>query len=489
MNHVFKFAAILILSPILTACTVSGNITSANSSTPSAGDKTSPSAVSSVSLGAGPALLHKSPSVTVSTDISVSSPYYFEAAIGTSAGATNTMAWTAQGTTSPFTVTSTALKNNQTYYLSVRITDGNSYTSSAQSAGSWVHAPFLISSLSGTSASPFSYVDMDVDWTRKIAYLASRESGKCITTVDFSDETNPVILNVLGTATTPSTAGNTCLGVRLYKNGTRMVLSSYGANKVEVWDLTSNPKTFASWTKLSTLAVTNAKRFDLEEVSATQTRLYIGRRFAAIIADIAEPAGTASLTGTFNYVPDGIESATYLGPNMIGSSSANGEPVQIINPTTMALTTTLNYSSTPIPAPYSWGSSRSADGTLAYVAGLGGAFLQLVSNNVTLSAKHITTGSGIIRDSNFTTESSKNILYSIFSTPKSINRWDMSNPSSPVLTHSTAIADTVREAYAIRSNGSLNRAIVVTNGGMIYLIRTDQLDAASATDVANSALQ
>lgn len=355
------------------------------------------------------------------------------------------------------------------------------------SAGSWLHTPFLVSSLAVTSSAVSSYVYVDVDWTRKIAYLASREPGKCLIAVDFANETNPVLLNTIGSATTPATAGSTCVGVRLYNNGTRLALSIWGANKIEVWDLGADPRAL-NWSKLNAVTVSGPRRFDLEEVSAAQTRIYVGRTGGLSIIDIAEPAGTGGVTGNYTYAPGGaVNAVTYLGGHSIVASDLDASPIHDVDTAARTLNGALSSATADFTIPWFWGAARSLDGTLAYLSGFGGALLQLGGGGVSLVAKHKFVGGGIMRDATFSEKNGQPILYAIGSAKK-IYRWDFSNSAAPVLTHATAINDVIRDGYGIRADAATDRAIVVTNGGMLYIIRTDQLDTASATDFSNNVL-
>ena len=445
-----------------------------------------PSIQSAAFTSSTTALLTQSPPIAMTVSSTLSATYHYETAIGTTDGGIDVAGWTSAGTTSPIYASSTSLANNTTYYASARIVDSNSNVISTMSAGNWMHTPYLVSKLVATDSASFSYVHLDVDWTRKIAYLASRQAGKCLTAIDFSDEANPTVLKVIGSATSPATGGSTCLGVRLYNNGTRLVLGVLGANLIEVWDLGANPAAL-NWTKLSSVTVAGPKRVDVEEVSPTLTRVYAAKTGGITSLDITEPAGTMVATGTYTYTPGGtMNDVTYLGSHLLTASDANAAPIHDVAISTLTLNGTFSTAAAAFTMPWFWSATRSLDGTLAYLGGVGGGFLQLSSGTMALVSKHAAVAPPV-RDSTFSIEGGQPVLYTIKNS-RQLYRWNLASVSVPVLTHSTTVNDAVSGGYGIRVNAATMRGIVITNGGSFTVIRTDQLDAASATEISTHAL-
>ncbi|MBK9040836.1 MAG: hypothetical protein IPL83_17070 [Bdellovibrionales bacterium] len=100
---------------------------------------------------------------------------------------------------------------------------------------------FVLSSTKLASNSTNSYVDIDVDWDLNYAYLGSRFTSTCFQVVDFANILAPVVVKTIGSATTPSPTGNTCLGVKLFASNRRLIVTSNSGNRAEVWNLGTNP--------------------------------------------------------------------------------------------------------------------------------------------------------------------------------------------------------------------------------------------------------
>ncbi|MBK7845676.1 MAG: hypothetical protein IPJ71_18725 [Bdellovibrionales bacterium] len=117
---------------------------------------------------------------------------------------------------------------------------------------------FVLSSTKLVSNSTNSYVDIDVDWDLNYAYLGSRFTGTCFQVVDFANILAPVVVKTIGSATTPSSTGNTCLGVKLFASNRRLIVTSNAGNRAEVWNLGTNPSVL-NFTRVIDLAVTSAR--------------------------------------------------------------------------------------------------------------------------------------------------------------------------------------------------------------------------------------
>lgn len=97
-----------------------------------------------------------------------------------------------------------------------------------------------------------AYLVSAIDFTYKLAYLGANYGTTFFDTIDFTDEKNPTLFRSIGATSTPATPATYSRGAALYNNGQRLLVSSNGANSLELWDLTGNPRTGA-WTRLSNL--------------------------------------------------------------------------------------------------------------------------------------------------------------------------------------------------------------------------------------------
>ena len=98
-------------------------------------------------------------------------------------------------------------------------------------------ANFLIASPKLSDEVPYSWVDLEVDWGARLAYVGSREAGECVAVVDFWDETAPLIAFRL---TPPVVAGSTCLGVAL--SGRYLFVASLASGAVTAIDRGDDPR-------------------------------------------------------------------------------------------------------------------------------------------------------------------------------------------------------------------------------------------------------
>ncbi len=443
--------------------------------------------ISMASINGKPNHLNETPQVALQLTSELGADDFVQIAVGTSDDGEEVLPWTNVSTATfkdrsfEFKFSSIlGLTNNTLYFMKARTGNLRDQFSKVFRLGSWSHTPYMSALIDGTNFASFSYVAIDVDWENKIAYLASREPDKCLTAVDFSNENNPVVVKVIGTTTSPATTGGTCLGLRLYQGGKRLVLSVSGSSHLEVWDLGNDPKLF-QWSRLSSIgSVTGARRIQVEYDNQSSTAtVYTTLRSGLAIYQITEPTGQISLSQVQDYGANNLNEGVALGQHFVVGRDTSGSAILEANTTDLSDTTLINYSSVDFANGWFWTGSKSVTDSWIYLGGHGGVFLKLNgSQQFEVAARHKLTDGNTIRDSHFVIEDGKNILYTIESTVKRINRWDLSS-AQPQLTHSTVIDNSVKEGYGIRVDPTSKRAIVITNGGRFYILHTDNLDPAT----------
>jgi hypothetical protein len=131
-------------------------------------------------------------------------------------------------------------------------------------------AGFIVSQTLLSSFVGFTWVAVDVDWSRRLAYLATRETGRCVAVVDFTDELHPQIIQRIDGGRT------TCLGVALDGNASRLVVLSYGAGQVALFDLGADPRA-GTYASLDVATVPGPRHFAIDR-GVSPSRVYVARQ-------------------------------------------------------------------------------------------------------------------------------------------------------------------------------------------------------------------
>lgn len=333
--------------------------------------------------------------------------------------------------------------------------------------------PLIISNTKITSNVGFSYVEMDVDWGRKLAYLGSRKSGICVEVVDFSDETSPVLVKTIGSASL-----DVCLGVKLFDNNTKLAVSSTSDNKVSVWDLTSDPTDYASWSEIAQVGVSaNGKRFAkiVEEGSGTFS-LYVALRFGA--KKLTLTTSPVSLTVANSWIGScEYNDAAFLAGKYVTWAYCSPTPLEILTPTMVYDSSTANIGATP----WGWAADNTADelkGVFGGVTSL--VFTDSTGGTLNVVKKLAAPPSSTLRNINIVSSGSAQLAYMVYAS-RSVQLYDITNISSPVLLSEADLsAGTEGEGYAIMANSTLKRGIIATNRGDFVIFDTRAMTAATA---------
>jgi hypothetical protein len=119
---------------------------------------------------------------------------------------------------------------------------------------------FVVSRTQLSTFAPFSWVALDVDWARSLAYVGTRETGHCVAVVDFANEAAPSIVRWIGD---PDTA---CLEVALL-DGDRLAVITTAGSGLSLWSLGPDPRSAAP-TLIDEVSIASPRHFSVDRSSA-----------------------------------------------------------------------------------------------------------------------------------------------------------------------------------------------------------------------------
>jgi len=126
---------------------------------------------------------------------------------------------------------------------------------------------FVISTTQLTTAPGFSWVALDVDWGSSLAYVGTREAGRCVAVVDFADEQAPFIVGWV------ATGNDLCLDVELI-DGQRLALISRSNNSLMLYSLGADPRA-GSYTIVDATPTQGPRHFAVDTVGASRRFLVV----------------------------------------------------------------------------------------------------------------------------------------------------------------------------------------------------------------------
>lgn len=333
-------------------------------------------------------------------------------------------------------------------------------------------------SLLQVNASSF-YLAIDVDFTNKLAYLGANYGGTLADVIDFTNESSPTLFRTIGTASNPASNFTYSRGVSLYNNGKRLLIASDGNSAAELFDLTANPRT-GTWTKLDSMGgLLNFRKIaKVENVSATQTRVYAALRRGIALLDISEPTGTFFLTASKTSVGGNCfgNGAIIANTWMISGCYDNGSDIHLINLATLN-SDLLIANPDPGSSTNIWTSAVSADGSKIFVGGVVGHFLSYsAADNPVVQDRYRAIFGSTVRDAVFTTENGKTMLYTALG-GGIVDKWDMRNVAAPIHVGQISLraAGATVELYGIRVDTATHRGYIATSGGQFIIIDTNML--------------
>lgn len=367
----------------------------------------------------------------------------------------------------------TATATNET--VTIKITDS---TDASGTIDLTVLPPFLVQStqISNPGAN-YAYVDLVVDWSRRLAYASSREPGVCVDVIDFQNENAPVRFKRFATSGGDyASLGSTCLGVKLYKNGTRLVFSSLSAGQLEVWDLSNNPN-LGSYVRLGNIAVAAPRRIGWIRENPNSTDVLVAQAAGFTQLSITEPGGAIASVGSFSY-PSGCANftndVTVIDNTFAlqGCGASNSPFVQ----TSLGATPTLQQSFPMVGGDWlnAWSAAVTTDSSKVFIGGVVNAFFSYNPlNNPSLQLTKRFHDGDNMRSCTFSLFNGKSYLFCAADT-RQIYVYETENITVPKLAFHLATG-VVGEHYGISVNPTLNRLIIITNKGYFIVGNLDGL--------------
>lgn len=333
---------------------------------------------------------------------------------------------------------------------------------------------FVLSSTKLESNSNNSYVDIDVDWDLNYAYLGSRFPGTCFQVVDFTNIFTPVVVKTIGSGTTPSSTGNTCLGVKLFASNRRLVVTSNASGRAEVWNLGINPS-LLNFTRTADSAVSSARHvagvneaggLDDTDVSIVRT---------GGVAKLKYNEGAASLVSTWNTALAGSRNGGVVvdGNLVLSGGWTNADPILSHDFSTGNLLSTFpmdNGGSSGL-----WSAAISPDQSKVFFGGWVSGFFKysaLPSPDLSVT-KRVDNPSGY-RSTAFTHFNGKDYFVAV-SSDYYVDVYDATDIDNPQLAYRTLVPGMEGELYGVRVNQVSRRLVVVTNRGDFVMADWDKM--------------
>lgn len=302
---------------------------------------------------------------------------------------------------------------------------------------------FLVSRTALTTAGPFSWVAVDVDWARRLAYVGTREAGRCVAVVDFADESAPSIVRWIGE---PDTA---CLEVALVAPD-RLAALSLSASSVKVWSLGSDPRSAAP-VLLQTQSVSSPRHFALDESGALPRVLVAAQPSPGLVELELRSTGLAVVDTWPGTCDLAYQAVVAIGNQVIVACQDDNAPIEILARNGLDLIASLPNTGPGVTG--SWTATSLPDGRAVV---LGWANVVVRNGNVvtrwltTEPYRHVVAGDA---DTVWTAVSDGSIEVLSLATDgvaRVIGR---------------AQLGTGRETYGVRLDPSRRRGIAVTNRG------------------------
>lgn len=330
-----------------------------------------------------------------------------------------------------------------------------------------------------------SYLSLDVDFTKKVAY-AGINTGRSFDAIDLNDEENPVLLNSLGSTSTPSSAISTSRGVALYKNGERLIVAGNASSSLELWNLSTDPRAIGSWTKMGTLTGVSSVRkiAKVDTTDPNNTIVTLALRQGIAVVNIAEPAGTMSILRIRSNYSNGHGAGAMMGDWMISPDYNTGASLSLFNHSTLARDAQYPFpeqslNGTPTGT-LMWTAASNPTGTKGISSGSILGFFSYDPSNpavIPVNTKRVFTSVPTYsRDATFVTEAGKDLFYVTLANPvKGLDVWDATDISNPSLLHHLELTNATGEVYGVRVDAINRRAYAVTNTGLFFIVNTEML--------------
>jgi hypothetical protein len=317
-----------------------------------------------------------------------------------------------------------------------------------------------------------SFVDLDVDWSRSLAYVATRESGTCFETIDFA--TTPTIVARVGP---PATSGDTCVGIALDAAGHLLVTTEAG-NALERWDLGADPRA-ASYTRLAVATITGPRRISRDRSNADRFYVTLDRNApgAVTVTTLASSpylAAGASYASTTACPTSADESVDLSDGVLLYACSVDGSPVELVDDLTLALDTTLPAAPPSGPSGF-WAAARTVDAHYGAMLGWIGVIVdgstmppkqlaRFQNTSVYRGAMGVRTPAGVDQIWAAREDGALDVV-------------SLANPAQPEIVADAPLG--VFGAYQLRVSPDLSRAVVITSHGAFVVVDGTRLPATS----------
>src|SRR5262245_35449523 len=180
---------------------------------------------------------------------------------------------------------------------------------------------FVISRTQLTTFTGFSWVALDVDWARSLAYVGTRETGHCVAVVDFANEAAPSIVRWIGDP------ASVCLEVALLDPARLAVISST-ASSLALWSLGADPRRDAPVLIDQETGIDGPRHFSIDS-SGAAPRLLVAFTFGLVELEVG--AGGLTFINSWPGSCSGpYQVAVATGAQIVVGCQADNSPIEII---------------------------------------------------------------------------------------------------------------------------------------------------------------
>lgn len=181
---------------------------------------------------------------------------------------------------------------------------------------------FVVSRTQLTTFAGFSWVALDVDWARSLAYVGTRETGRCVAVVDFANEAAPAIVRwMAGSATA-------CLDVALIDPARLAVISTAGST-LAIWSLGSDPRGAAP-TLIDEQAVDQPRHFSVDRSGAAPRLLVAATPSPALVEYEVGAAGLTFINSWPGSCVLPYQAAVATGAQIVVGCQDDNSPIEIL---------------------------------------------------------------------------------------------------------------------------------------------------------------
>jgi hypothetical protein len=327
---------------------------------------------------------------------------------------------------------------------------------------------YVIATVQLADPAVYSWVELEVDWARDLAYVGTREAGQCFAAIDLATSP-PAIVQRRGP---PATGGDRCLGIRL-ESPRRLLVASETAGVIELWDLGEAPRT-GNFTRLASIPTTTPRRFAADSVAA-------GRRFVASRTGIqafqvneTDPQLVLGLAYAGPACPDSYNDVTHLATNLaITGCSQDLSPVALIDDNSMALDSTLPANNGGLSG--FWSAARTEAGGLAVMGGWVSATVVVnVNDPGGWSMLERWDNADVYRTATIVEAPARPVQLWTGTGDGSIEVLELGPVGSPRVIHRAPLG-APGEVYGLAVDPATERAVAVTNRGTLVVVDITQL--------------